>query len=139
MNNKLIVGGIFCDLEKAFGCVNHNTLLAKLKFYGINGKDLVLYTMYVENRYQVLFNEKEACNIVLSLAKVLHDVPQGCVLGPLLLLIYINDLPKIINDKSVPILFVDDTSILVACNNFIDFNNNILFQMLNCLKKTYFF
>jgi len=90
--------------------------------------------MYVQNRYQVLFNDKQACNIVPSLAKVLHDVPQVCVLGPLLFLIYTNDLPKIINCKSIPILFADDTSILVACNNFIDFNNNNLFQMLNGLK-----
>ena len=130
MNNKLIVGGIFCDLEKAFDCVNLNTLLAKLKLYGINGRDLALYKSHVENRYQVLFNDKHACNIVPSLAKVLHDVPQGCVLGTLLFLIYIyiyiyiNDRPRIINDKSIPILFADDTNILFARNNFIDFNNN---------------
>jgi hypothetical protein len=135
MNNKLIVGGIFCDLEKAFDYVNHSILPAKLKFCGTNGRDLALYIMYVQNRYQVLFNGKQACNIVPSLAKVLHDVPQGCVLGTSLCLLYINDLPKIINDKPIPILFANDTSILVACNNFIDFNNNnILFQMLNGLK-----
>jgi hypothetical protein len=52
MNNKLIVGGIFCDLEKAFDSVNHNILLSKLEFYGITGKENALYKSYLENRYQ---------------------------------------------------------------------------------------
>ena len=51
MNNKLLVGGIFCDLEKAFDCVNHHILLSKLKYYGINGKAFQLYQSYLNNRY----------------------------------------------------------------------------------------
>ena len=52
MNNKLLVGGIFCDLEKAFGCVSHHILLYKLKFYGITNKDLQLYQSYLDNILQ---------------------------------------------------------------------------------------
>jgi hypothetical protein len=51
MNNKQIVGSIFCDLEKAFDCVDHDILLSKLKFYGINGNDHALYESYLNNRY----------------------------------------------------------------------------------------
>jgi hypothetical protein len=51
MNNKLLIGGIFCDLEKAFVCVNHDILLSKMKFYGISDKDLMLYQSYLDNRH----------------------------------------------------------------------------------------
>jgi len=50
MNNKLLVGGIICDLEKAFDCVNHD-ILSKLKFYGISDKDFQLFLSYLGNRY----------------------------------------------------------------------------------------
>jgi hypothetical protein len=52
MNNKLKVRGIFCDLEKAFECVSHNILLAKMKVDGINGRDYAFYELYLENRYK---------------------------------------------------------------------------------------
>ena len=68
-----------------------------------------------------LYNDNEACNKVWSWAKVLHGIPQGSVLGLLHFLICINDLPKIVNDKSVPILFAYGTSVLIVLANYIDF------------------
>jgi hypothetical protein len=69
MNCKLIIAGILCNIAKAFDYVNHNTsiLLAKLKFYRINGSDYALYKSYLENGYQktALYN-KVACSKVSS-------------------------------------------------------------------------
>jgi hypothetical protein len=61
MNNMLLVGGIFCDLEKAFDCVDHDIQLSKLKFYGISDKDFQLYKSYLDNRYcrTAIYNDSE--------------------------------------------------------------------------------
>ena len=58
LNNKTKVGGIFCDLQKAFDCVNHNILLSKMKFYGTSGKTNKLIRSYLGNRYQSMDKKK---------------------------------------------------------------------------------
>ena len=65
MNNKLLVGGIICDLEKALDCVNYDILLHKLKFYGIRDKALQLYQSYLANRYcrTAIYNDNENSNM----------------------------------------------------------------------------
>jgi hypothetical protein len=72
-------------------------------------------------------------NKVSNCAKVRHGVPQSSILRPLLFLLYINDLPKVINKTSAPIIFADDTRILFTHFNSIDFNKNIhiVFTTLN--------
>ena len=71
MNNKLLVGGIFCDLKKAFDCVNHDILLSKLKFYGISDKEFQIYQSYLGNRYcrTGTYNDSENSNKVSNWAK----------------------------------------------------------------------
>jgi hypothetical protein len=100
--------------------------LSKLESYVITDNHYKLYKSYLTNRHQrtLLYNENST-TATSGWAKIEHGVPQGSYLGLLPFLIFINDLPKFVNDKSVPILFTDDTSILLSHSNPTDFNNNI--------------
>jgi hypothetical protein len=118
---------VLFDLEKAFDCVNHDILLSKLKFYGINDKYFQLFKSYLLNRYcrTAVYSNSENSNKVSNWATGRHGVPQGSILERLLFLLCINDLPKIINTTSSPIIFTDDTSILFTHSNLPDLNKNI--------------
>ena len=106
-----------------------------MKFYGISDKDLTLYQSYLDNRYcrTAIYNDSKNSNKVSDWAKVRHGVPQGSILGLLLFLLSINDLPNIINKASAPITFADDASILFPHSDLIDLNKYIhtVFQTLN--------
>jgi hypothetical protein len=111
------VGGIFCDLKKAFDCVNHKILLSKLEFYGISCLMHKSIGSYLKGRSQrIRFQAKDYnLSIYSNWGIISLGVPQGSILGPLLFFIYIHDLPPVLNKISSPTLFADDTSVII-CN-----------------------
>ena len=104
--------GLFIDLRKAFDTVNHIILLKKLKHYGIRDSVNNWFESYLSNRKQYVFVNGESS----QLRNITCGVPQGSVLGPLLFLIYINDLPNI-SKKLDFYLFADDTNIYFEAEN----------------------
>ena len=107
-NNEFAVG-VFLDFSKAFDTVDHNILLKKLNYYGIRGTPLAWINSYLSGRQQfTTYN-----GIQSDYKDIACGVPQGSILGPLLFLVYVNDL-AFVSEKLYTIMFADDTNMFLT-------------------------
>ena len=110
MDKGLINVFLFLDLKKAFDTVDHKILISKLELYGIRGTALHLFQSYIYR--------KQICklqNIMSAVANIPCGFPQGSNLGPLLFLLYINDLPNCLEETQAS-MFADDTNLSCKVN-----------------------
>ena len=112
IDNNLYTCGVFIDFSKAFDTVNHEILLKKLESYAIRGMPLKWFTSYLNNRQQyVAIGHTESPRQAMTCG-----IPQGSTLGPLLFLLYINDLPNCSENLTFRI-FADDTNLFASARD----------------------
>ena len=129
IDNENYFGAVFIDLSKAFDMVNHKLLIQKLCSLGISGAESSLFKSYLQNRTQcVLVNGK-----ISKPNTITSGVPQGSILGPLLFLFFINDMPSYLNNSIID-MYADDTLIYV-CNKEVSTIKNLLNDDLIALSK----
>ncbi|CAB4015645.1 Hypothetical predicted protein [Paramuricea clavata] len=109
MDNGKLIGCVYLDLSKAFDTIAHCILLDKLPAYGVVGPELAWFTDYLFNRTQLV----EMQNNCSRPSTITTGVPQGSILGPLMFIVFFNDLKESVKNSEI-IKYADDTVILYA-------------------------
>ena len=131
MADNVFTGVCLLDIKKCFDSINHSILLKKLSFYGIQGNENLFFQSYLENRKQIV-----NCKNVLSDEQLVNiGVPQGSVLGPILFMLFVNDISQHIFLGTAN-LYADDC--LIYCNgNDVDDVNNTLQKCIDDVSSWY--
>ena len=126
MDNGFVTGVLFIDLKKAFDTVNHDILVKKLRYYGIDNNELLWFKSYLTNRSQVV-----NVNSTLSdFQSIDIGIPQGSILGPLLFILFVNCLPCTVPECKT-VMYADDTSLMYKAQSVSDLQN----QFDSCISK----
>lgn len=124
-----VVGAVLMDLSKAFDCIDHKLLLAKLSAYGLDDKSLKLIKCYLSDRSQRTKIDSSLSDLMM----LLIGVPQGSILGPLLFNIFINDIIYFV-EKADICNFADDNSLFCCGSEISTVLANLRLDLLNLLK-----
>ena len=113
MNDEMLIGAVFYDISKCFDSINHSLLLRKMFKYGFRGIEQTLFKIYLNSRKQkVNLNGQQSSFLLIN-----DGVPQGSVLGPLLFLLFINDISNYTTDDCSLNIFADDSISYVAAHS----------------------
>ena len=112
MDQGLLTGAVFIDLRKAFDSIGHDALLSKLEYYGLRGTELDWFRSYLIDRKQVVNFGKETSNP----CSITSGVQQGSILGPLLFVLFLNDVPVVLKHCQI-LMYADDTVIYFSAKD----------------------
>ena len=129
IDNGFLNSVVFIDLKKAFDTIDHEIILRKMSYFGADQETITWFQSYLSNRTQ-------RCNVNGRLSTphtITCGLPQGTILGPLLFLMYINDLPNCLQDAS-PRMFPDDTNITLTAKTLTELKLALTPELsnLNC-------